>query len=215
MVDRRNRETQKESVQYANNIWLRGKSYLSQIRGTAGEWTPPSLIIVDDPQSNKDVRTQKSLKDATDWFEDEVVFSKAVKWRHNIHDYIGTGKVRLVGTSLHHLCLVEEYSTDERFHTIRYAVLMKEGKPDLDGGSVWPDMWTTDELKCEYRAAEKEGRGHNWLQERMNMPYSFGERVFDPDDSRYWDLGSNRFDVVNGEPVFIMDEDLNFEYAGN
>jgi hypothetical protein len=213
MVDRRNRETQKESVQFANGIWLRAKSYLSQIRGTTGDKTPPSLIIVDDPQSNKDVRTSGAIKNAVDWFEDEVLYGKAYKWMHTHYGTIGTGRVRLVGTSLHHLCLVEQYVKDPRFVSKRYAALMKDGTPDLNGESVWPAMWTTEELRKEYKAAQDAGRGHNWLQEKMNMPYSFGERVFDPDDSRYWDMGSNRFDIINGEPVFIMDEDLNFEFA--
>lgn len=212
LVDRRNRETQKESVQYANGIWLRAKSYLSQIRGTTGDKTPPSLIIVDDPQSNKDIRTPSAIQNAVDWFEDEVLYGKAYKWMHSQHGGIGTGRIRLVGTSLHHLCLIEQYVKDPRFVSKRYAALMKDGVPDLDGESVFPALWTTEELKQEYAAAQSAGRGRNWLQEKMNMPYSFGERVFDPADSRYWDLGNNRFNVINGEPVFIMDEDLNFEF---
>ena len=55
LVVRKEFETQKKSVQFANRIWLRAKGLGSQIRGTGGDWSPPSLIIVDDPQSNKDV----------------------------------------------------------------------------------------------------------------------------------------------------------------
>ena len=213
IVDRRNREVQKESVQFANGDWLRAKSYMSQIRGTSGDWTPPSLIIVDDPQSNKDVKTDRSLKDAMNWFEDEIMYSRARKWKHAEWDVIREGKVRVLGTSLHPFCLVEQLFKDSRFKHIRYGILMKDGQPDIvDGVSIWEDNFPTGQLYREMRDAEANGKLGNWLQERMNMPYQYGDRTFNVDDLRYWDVGTNRFDRFMGQPVMVLEEDIGLEH---
>lgn len=210
LVDRRNKETTKDSVQFTNGIWLRSKGLRSQFRGTGGEWTPPSLIIVDDPQSNKDVKSDTSLKNAKNWFNDEVIYSIAKKWRHTHHNKIYYGKVRFLGTSLHPQCLAEVVDADARFHSIRFSMLQNEaGEPDMvKGRSIWEAMFSTSELYTEMQAADDSGVLGNWLQERMNMPYKYGDRIFKPDDTRYWDIGNNRFDVVQGLPVFVMEEDL-------
>lgn len=210
LIDKKNRETQKESVQFANGDWLRARSYLSQIRGTGGDWTPPSLIIVDDPQSNKDVKTDRALKDANNWFEDEIMYSRAQKWKHADWDIIGRGKVRVLGTSLHPFCLVENLYSDSRFKSVRYGILMNEdGEPDIvNGKSIWEDNFPTEELYSEMRNAEKNGKLGNWLQERMNMPYKYGDRTFNMEDVRYWNIGANRFDVFMGQPVLTIEESL-------
>jgi len=214
LIDRKNRETQKESVQLSTGLWFRAKSFMSQIRGTAGDWTPPSLIIVDDPQSNKDVKTERSLKDAQNWFDDEVIYSKAKKWRHPRHGAVGSGKVRFLGTSLHPQCLAEIVDADERFVSRRYSILQnpETGEPDtVHGVSIWEDMFPTKELYAEMRKAERVGKLGNWLQERMNMPYKYGSRTFDVQDMRFWDEPGNRFDIINDTPVLVVETPLLFD----
>ena len=212
-IDRKNRETQKDSVQLTTGLWIRAKSYLKQIRGTAGDWTPPSLIIVDDPQSNKDVKTEKALTDAKNWFNDEIMYSKAQRWRHARIDHVGRGKVRFLGTSLHPLCLAEIMDADTRFLSKRYSILQNEhGEPDtVNGTSIWEAMFPTAELIAEMNEAEKNQTLGNWLQERMNMPYKFGDRKFDVEDMRYWDIGGNHFDIVNGIPCLVQETLLKLE----
>lgn len=209
-IDRKNRTTSSDSVQFVNGIWLRSKGALSQIRGTDGDWSPPSLIIVDDPQSNKNIKTQTSIMNAINWFEDEVIYSKAQKWKHVHFNYIGTGRIRFLGTSLHPMCLAEVLSKDPRFKSIRYEMLMND-KGELDiynGRSIWEAMFPTADLHDERRLAEKADRLVNWMQERLNIPYRMSRRFFDVTNNRYWDVGTNRFELVNGVPCFIMDENV-------
>lgn len=210
LLDRANREVQKESVQFANGDWLRCGSFLKQIRGTGGDWTPPSVIIADDLQSNKMVKTPSALQDAINWFEDEIMYSKAQKWKHAEWDMVGRGKVRALGTSLHPFCIVEQLFKDSRFKSKRYGILMNaDGEPDIvNGVSIWEDNFPTAELYAEMRDAEKNGRLGNWLQERMNMPYKYGSRTFNVDDLRYWNIGANHFDVFMGQPVLVIEDDI-------
>lgn len=210
LIDTKRFEVKQGSAQFTNRIWLRSKGLGSQIRGTGGDWTPPSLIIVDDPQSNKDVKTDTSLANAVNWFDDEVIYSIAKKWLHPRFGVLNPGKVRFLGTSLHPQCLAERVLDDPRFTTVRYGMLMNDdGEPDIvNGKSIWESMFPTDELYAEMKAAEEAGRLGNWLQERMNMPYKYGHRIFKQEDNRFWDLGNNRFDTVNGVPVLILDEDI-------
>jgi len=215
LVVRRGLETQKGSVQFANRIWLRAKGVYSQIRGTGGDWSPPSLIIVDDPQSDKDVRTEKSVVEAWNWFQDEVIYSVAQKWKHPYYNVIKPGKIRFLGTSLHPLCLAEKVYKDKRFKALRYAMLVdEEGNPCLEKGrarSIWEDMFPTEYLLEEMAAADAENTLANWLQERMNMPRQYGDRFFDIDNIGNWDVGTNRFDIVMGQPVLVLDEDLGLQ----
>lgn len=207
-------EVQKESVRLANGIWLRAKSYLSQIRGTSGDWTPPSLEIVDDPQSNKNVKTENSLTDAQNWFEDEVIYSLAQKWQHPKHtDYMGSGKLRFLGTSLHPNCLAELVYKDPRFKCLRFSILMNDaGEPDIaNGKSVWEAMFSTKSLYREMRNAERAGRLPNWLQERMNMPYKYGQRAFDIASLRDWQVGGNKLDWISGLPFMIIEQDIGLD----
>ena len=210
LIDRSRFETQKESVQFANGIWLRARSFMSQIRGTGGDWSPPSLIIADDLQSNKDVKTESNLQDAWNWFQDEVIFSRAQKWLHPRFGYTGTGHIRFLGTSLHPLCIAEKVYTDTRFKCLRYAILQNDkGEPDIVAGrSIWEEMFPTAELYAEMHAAERNGTLNNWLQERMNMPYKYGDRAFNVTNMRFWNQGTNRFTMFQGEPVFMMDDDI-------
>ena len=213
-VNRKNRKTTQQEAQFSNGIWLRSKGFLSQIRGTGGDWTPPSLIIVDDIQSNKDVKTEKSLKDAEDWFDDEVIYSAAIKWQHPRFKTLDSGKIRFLGTSLHPQCLAERLWRDKRFKMIRHAICEDDGgEPALpppygDGKSIWEEMFSTQFLSDEYRDALASGRDKNWLQERFNQPYKFGDRVFDSENTMIWDVGGNKFDIIAGQPVITMVEDL-------
>ncbi|MCK5018664.1 MAG: hypothetical protein KAS32_16505 [Candidatus Peribacteraceae bacterium] len=214
LVIKKEFETQKNSVQFANRIWLRAKGLGSQIRGTGGDWSPPSLIVVDDPQSNKDVKTETNLNNASNWFDDEVIYSKAKKWKHKLGKVM-TGKIRFLGTSLHPQCLAEKLYKDSRFKFLRYSILQNEaGEPDIvHGKSIWEAMFPTVELYQEMQDAERNGKLGNWLQERMNMPYKYGERMFDVDDLQYWNIGDNKFDIYQGMPVFVQEQDVGLNTA--
>jgi len=168
------------------------------------------VIIVDDPQSNKDVKTDRAVKDAWNWFQDEVIYSLAKRWVHPHFNKTYYGKIRFLGTSLHPSCIAERVYRDGRFVTKRYGILMNEdGEPDIvNGKSIWEEMFPTAELYKEMKEAEQNGDLGNWLQERMNMPYKYGDRVFNVDDTRYWDIGGNKFDIIAGQPVLVMEEDL-------
>lgn len=215
LVNRNQYETQKESAQFSNKVWLRAKSFMSQIRGTGGDWSPPSLIIADDIQSNKDTKSENTLQEAWNWFQDEVIFSRAQKWQHPHFGYTGTGQIRFLGTSLHPLCVAEKVYADSRFKCLRYAILQDaEGNPDIvNGRSIWEDMFPTAELYAEMRAAEHNGTLNNWLQERMNMPYKYGDRAFDVTDMRFWNVGTNRFAIYQDEPVFLMEDEIGISLA--
>lgn len=216
-IDRKRYKTTQQEAQFTNGIWLRSKGFLSQIRGTSGDWTPPSLELVDDIQSNKDVKTEKSLKDAEDWFDDEVIYSAAVKWQHPRFKTLDSGKIRFLGTSLHPQCLAEKIHRDKRFKVIRHAICEDEdGEPALPspfgvGKSIWEAMFSTKFLSNEYAEAVASGRDKNWLQERFNQPYKWGDRVFDSENTMVWDVGGNEFRRINDQPTIVMHEDLGIE----
>ncbi|KPK38350.1 MAG: hypothetical protein AMJ78_10155 [Omnitrophica WOR_2 bacterium SM23_29] len=216
LVDRRRLVTRQGECQFTNGIFLGHKGALQQSRGTQemGEGSltvsPPSLIVVDDPQSNKNVKSETLREDTSNWFEEEVIYSLAKKWLHPKTNRIDRGKVRFIGTSLHPDCLAERKWRDQRFYKVRYAALInKNGNPDhINGKSYWESMFPTEELYAERDAAEAAGTLSSWLQERQNIPRILSDQKFNPNDIMNWDVGGNRFEMYEGEPVFIQEEDI-------
>jgi len=216
LVDRKNLVTRIGECQFTNGVYLGHKGALQQSRGTqelgddALTVSPPSLIVVDDPQSNKNVKSETLRNDTGKWFEDEVIYSIARKWIHPKTNVIDRGKVRFIGTSLHSDCLAERKWKDPRFKKVRYAALIDDnGKPDhKNGHSYWESMFPTDELYDELRAAIEADELASWLQERQNIPRTSTDQKFDVNDIYNWDLGNNRFDILNDEPVLIQEQHI-------
>jgi hypothetical protein len=214
VVDRKNFICTREEVQFKNRIWLRSKGYKGQIRGTGGEWTPPSLIIVDDIQSNKDVKTPKSIQDAIDWFEEEIIYSIAQQWQHPVHGTLRPGKVRFLGTSLDPNCVAEYVYSSSRFKCLRYAICQNEqGEPELPspyghGKSIWEEMFPTASISKDYGVSLADGSEYSWLQEKFNQPRKFGDRVFNIEDTQWYTKDNLSFKFMNGLPFIETNVDM-------
>ena len=209
-VDRKSLETQKESVQFTNGIQLKSRGTLQQMRGTTGETSPPTLIVVDDPQSNKTVKSDTMRIDAKNWLEEEVIYSLAKKWLHPVYNYIDRGKLRFIGTNLHPDSLAANCERDPRFYNVSCSALIdKNGLPDhINGKSSWELMHSTKELYAERDAAIEAGRLSNWLQERQNIPRLVSEQKFNTDDIRFWDSGGNEFELIDGLPCIVQKQNI-------
>lgn len=211
LVDRKNRVTTRDEVQFKNDIWLRSKGFKGQIRGTSGKWTPPSLIIVDDIQSNKDVKTIKSVQEAEYWFEEEILYSRAEQWQHPKYKTLHTGKIRFLGTSLDPNCLAEYVYKSTRFKCLRYALCQNSaGEPELPppygkGKSIWEEMFPTAKISESYAKALADGAESSWLQEKFNQPRKFGDKVFEPADTQWYKRSDIELKLIENVPFINID----------
>ncbi|KKN78343.1 hypothetical protein LCGC14_0352020 [marine sediment metagenome] len=210
-VDRVKDEFGKWNEKYAKTstgIYLAAKGAGSQIRGIKAINVRPTLIIVDDPQGIRTILTEQTLNKMDTWLENEVIFARATKYQRKVGGKTKTfhGKVRLLGTVVHHECLVNRKRKDSRFTT----VFMQAIEHDKDGNriSLWPEMFSLNSLdkqRAEYKANGKE---KVWMQEKMNVPMSEEDKPFDKNRIKYWDNvvdgGNSYFDIYHGVPVLTF-----------
>jgi hypothetical protein len=200
----------------SNGVWLVCKGCLGQVRGIKAINVPPTLILGDDLQSQKSTLTITTLDKSDNWWENEVVFSRAVKyknkgkWHH--------GKVRLLGTVVHQDCIVQRKRKDARYQTIYMQAIRVPGIDELtvfptaeeypERRSIWPEMFPLHELDKQYNDYNTSGKGRNWMQERMNVAMSRDDRPFDVKDVKFWSDKEAHFDRVNDVNVLVFNEEL-------
>lgn len=105
------------SIELANNCLIEASGSGCRIRGRRHNQYRPQLIIVDDPQSQIDVISEKERANSWDWFTREVIPAGSAD-----------AEFLVIGTSLHKECIIEKIaetgSSDWKF--IRFPALLKE-----------------------------------------------------------------------------------------
>ena len=192
----------------SNGIYLAAKGAGAQIRGIKAINVRPTLIIVDDPQGIRTILTEHTLDKMDTWFENEVVFARATKYRRKIKGkyQIFEGKIRLLGTVVHHECLVNRKRKDSRFTTIFMQAIEHDDKGKRI--SLWPGMFSLEFLDKQFKEYCDNGKKKVWLQEKMNVPMSEEDKPFDKNKIKYWDNvvggGKSYFDIYHGVPVLAF-----------
>ncbi len=192
----------------SNGIYLAAKGAGSQIRGIKAINVRPTLIIVDDPQGIRTILTEHTLDKMDTWLENEVIFARATKYQRKVGGKTKTfeGKVRLLGTVVHHECLVNRKRKDSRFTT----VFMQAIEQDANGNrvSLWPEMFSLEFLDNQRKEYKDNGKEKVWMQEKMNVPMSEEDKPFDKNKIKYWDNvadgGNAYFDIYRGVPVMTF-----------
>lgn len=116
----------------------------------------PTKLILDDIESDEQVRSEVRRKKMENWLFNVILPSL---------DPEG-GRFKMVGTVLHYQCLV--LHVHQKYGGIKRAALEKDGKPSLDGTPLWPAVWTQQKLE-----KQKERMGtFNFSQEYLNEPMS-------------------------------------------
>ena len=200
-----------------NGVWIVSKGCLSQVRGIKAINIPPTLIVGDDLQSQRSVLTYDALEKADNWWENEVVFARAQKWK-DARGKWQHGKVRCMGTVVHQDCIVQRKRKDQRYENIFMQAIRSPGvdvhtafptaNDYPERRSLWPEMFPLEFLDKEYTDYNTNGKGRNWMQERMNVAMSRDDRPFDVKDVKFWSDNDAHFDRVNDVNVLVFNEEL-------
>ena len=194
LVPKANRqETQRwtsKQLQFSNWIEIQTVS-----KGWTIRWKRVSLLIVDDPQENKDVKNPAIASEFIDWFFTSI---------YNTLD--PTGRCIVIGTIMSELCFVNVIANEDRgFTTIRYPAVLNpvyetipkcQVMQNADGETIegrgrkhligWTPIWSykrslktlDDVMQTIWRDA--------FQQEYMHEPMSsVGDLVIHP-DIRTW-----------------------------
>jgi hypothetical protein len=150
-----------EKFETMTGIAMQAKGKGSAIRGINHNNVRPSTILVDDPQSKKDIKSETVRGDDIKWAFSELTPARA----HIIGE---EGKMIALGTNLGRGCLVSVWSKDPKW------TVVKLGVKDKDGDFIWPDYM--DEKKHD---EEKESFARAGLLSEFYLEYYNEEVVED------------------------------------
>jgi hypothetical protein len=144
-----------EKFETNTGIAMQAKGKGSAIRGVHHLNKRPSVILVDDPQSREDVKSDTVRDSDKKW-----AFGELTPARSRV---VGTkGKIIVLGTWLHSDCLVAVWAQDPRFTTVRMAI------QDRDGDYIWPDYMDAEEDRIEKESYTRAGLLSQYYMEYHN-----------------------------------------------
>jgi len=147
-----------------------------QIRGLKNIHQRPTLIILDDPEDENNTKTAEAMKANLDWLLKGL--DPAVDIKH--------GKIIVIGTPLHQLCMVESLRNYKRWKSLHFSA---ELDPDRKL-SLWPERYPWTELQAIRQDYETNNRLSVYFQEYLCSIIPDDDRLFKPEYMRYYTLVS-------------------------
>lgn len=155
----------KEKFETRTGIAMQARGKGSAIRGVNHNNRRPSTIIVDDPQSKDDCKSDIVREDDKRWAFAELTPARA--------RVVGTrGQIHCLATWLHRDCLAAVWSRDPRWTTVKLSVL------DTDGEWLWPDYMDQAEYDAEKASFQRAGLLADFYREYHNQEVIEGEQPF-------------------------------------
>jgi len=155
----------KEKFETRTGIAMQARGKGSAIRGVNHNNRRPSTIIVDDPQSKDDCKSDIVREDDKRW-----AFAELTPARSRV---VGTrGQIHCLATWLHRDCLAAIWSRDPRWTTVKLEVL------DCDGDWIWPDYMDQAEYDAEKASFQRAGLLADFYREYHNQEVVEGEQPF-------------------------------------
>jgi len=155
----------KEKFETTTGVAMQARGKGSAIRGVNHNNIRPSTIIVDDPQSRDDVKSDIIREDDKKW-----AFAELTPARARI---VGSrGQIHCLATWLHVDCLAAVWSRDPRWTTVKLEVV------DLDGDWIWPDYMDQKEYDAEKASFQRAGLLSDFYREYHNQEVVEGEQPF-------------------------------------
>ena len=148
------------------------------IRGLNYNGVRPTLIVLDDPEDENNTKTPEAMENNLLWLLKGAL--PALDTRY--------GRCIVIGTPLHQLCIVERLAETTEWETVRYAYLQDaDGKPSIDGESIWPEMRSKESLLMEFQSNNEMGRASVFYAERMCQIVGDENQLFKPQYIHIWD----------------------------
>lgn len=145
-----------------------------QIRGLKNVHQRPTLIILDDPEDENNTKTAEAMKANQDWLLKGL--DPAIDIKH--------GKIIVIGTPLHQLCMVESLRNYSRWKSLHFSAEL-DPKRKL---SLWPERFNWDELQAIRSDYETNNRLSVYYQEYLCSIIPDEDRLFKPENIRYYTL---------------------------
>lgn len=140
-----------------------------QVRGLNVGNKRPQFAIVDDFEDAEEIETEELYEKSKRWFYG--TFRKAL-------DKSGH-KIIHLGNMVAQRCLIDEHCRSEYWHSTRYGCLLANGEP------LWPQAWSIDKLREDFREYLQAGMIDVWFAEMMNVPTMGGSGLIKAKEIKY------------------------------
>lgn len=145
-----------------------------QVRGLKNVHQRPTLIILDDPEDENNTKTAESMSANLDWLLKGLVPSADSD----------TGKIIVIGTPLHQLCMVERLRDYSRWKSLHFSAEESQSKKR----PLWPEKHSWEELQAIRHDYEQNNRLSVYYQEYLCTVIPDEDRLFKPEYFRYYTL---------------------------
>lgn len=145
------------------------------IRGISWRDKRPNIIIIDDPQSRSDARSETALQNDWEWFLSDIKFLGNE----------GGSRIFLIGNNLGEKCIVERVMRNPEILNFRVSRI-----PRIEGGKcTWPSRDSLEQIDQIRESYAKLGQLGIFYEEVMCQSMAEEERVFQEQDYRYYSPG--------------------------
>ena len=167
----------------ANGVRIVAVGTGQRVRGFIEGDTRPTLIIVDDFESELNAFTLEARAKNRKWMPEAVIPSLSDE-----------GRIVMIGTVISEDCFLCWAKESSAWNTLWYSIIDDNGEP------IWPERFPhkrITEIKEEYSSV---GNINGFYQEYMNIAQSPDEAPFQPD---WIKLHQYDFKRINGQPCMV------------
>jgi len=169
----------------ANGVRIIAVGTGQRVRGFIEGDTRPTLIIVDDFESELNAYTQEARAKNRKWMTEAVIPSLSDE-----------GRIVMIGTVISEDCFLYWAKDSPAWNTLWYAITNDDGSP------IWPERFPherIDAIKQEYASV---GNINGFYQEYMNIAQSPDEAPFKPE---WIKLHQYDYERVEGQPCIVKE----------
>ena len=169
----------------ANGVRIVAVGTGQRVRGFIEGDTRPTLIIVDDFESELNAFTQEARAKNRKWMTEAVIPSLSDE-----------GRIVMIGTVISEDCFLYWAKDSPAWNTLWYSITNDDGSP------IWPERFPTSrisQIKEEYASV---GNINGFYQEYMNIAQSPDEAPFKPE---WIQLHQYDFERREGQPCLVKE----------
>ena len=162
----------KDRIVLKNDSVIQSRGTGMQIIGLRHHDLRPTLIVADDPEDENNTKTAEAMRANLRWLLGAVLPAIDSK----------RGRVIVVGTPKHELCMVEKLSKIEGWETRSYdSIIDEKGKVTL-----WPEQYDYDTLMAKMRSMRSANELALFYREWRCQIVGDEEQLFKPEYLRYY-----------------------------
>ena len=169
----------------ANGVRIVAVGTGQRVRGFIEGDTRPTLIIVDDFESELNAYTQEARAKNRKWMTEAVIPSLSDE-----------GRIVMIGTVISEDCFLYWAKDSPAWNTLWYSII------DEDGSPIWPERFPKDRIEGIKEEYASVGNINGFYQEYMNIAQSPDEAPFKPE---WIKLHQYDFERREGQPCLVKE----------